>query len=110
MYAGKGADVIYGGDVNDDIVAAPAGVDFGPNKQQDKLYCGAGKDTYFAGPLDYVDSSCEEGRLVERGQLGRFVERGQLVDTGGPPLILLTGAALLSIGLLLVRYVIRRAS
>jgi RTX calcium-binding nonapeptide repeat (4 copies) len=109
MYAGKGADVIYGGDGNDDIVAAPAGVDFGPNKQQDKLYCGAGRDYYFVGPLDYVDSSCEEGRLVERGQLGRFVEGGRLIYTGGPPLIVLAGAVLLGIGLLLVRYVTRRA-
>jgi len=110
MYAGKGADVLYGGDGNDYIVAAPADVDFGPNKQQDKLYCGAGRDTYFVGPLDHVDSSCEEGRLVERGQLGRFVEGGQLVSSGGPPLMLLAGAVLLSIGLLLVRYVIRRTS
>jgi hypothetical protein len=110
MYAGKGEDVLYGGDGNDNLVAAALNVDFGANKQQDKLYCGEGRDFYFAGPLDYVSSSCEEGRLVEGGQLGRFVEGGQLVSSGGPPLILLAGAALLSIGLPLVRYVIRRAS
>jgi len=101
MYGGKGADVFYGGDGNDNIVAAAAEVDYGTNKQPDKLYCGAGRDYYFVSRLDYVSSSCEEGR---------FVEEGTLVDTGGPPSILLAGAALLSIGLLLGRYVIRRAS
>jgi hypothetical protein len=35
--------------------------------------------------------------------------KGTLADTGGPPLILLAGAALLSTGLLLSRSVIRRA-
>jgi hypothetical protein len=95
IYGGKGEDVIYGGDGDDYIVAAPFNVDFGPNKQQDKLYCGAGRDTYYAGPLDYVDSSCEEGELV---------------DTGGTPLIPLAGVALLSTGLMMSRYVIRRIS
>jgi Ca2+-binding RTX toxin-like protein len=99
MYGGKGADVLYGGDGNDNLVAAALEVDYGANKQRDKLYCGEGRDFYFAGRLDYVSSSCEEGRLVEDGKL---------VDTGGPPLIL-AGAALLSTGLLLGHSLIRRA-
>jgi len=93
LYGGKGADVFYGGDGNDNIVAAALNEVYGANKQQDKIYCGAGKDDYYAGPNDYVDSSCEQGHLV---------------DTGGPPLILLAGVALLS-GLMLIRYVIRTA-
>ena len=67
------------------------------DRQPDKIYCGKGKDRYYADKIDYVDSSCEKGKLV---------------DTGGPPLrFLLAGAALLllSSGLAMSRYVIRRA-
>jgi Ca2+-binding RTX toxin-like protein len=90
LVGGKGADVIYGGDGNDSFEESGDG-------RQDKLYCGKGRDQYSAEKIDYVDSSCEEGRLV---------------DTGGPPLILLAGAALLltSSGLMMRRYVIRRAT
>src|SRR5215208_5957747 len=48
---GKGEDVIYGGDGNDSLAAKDG--------QRDKLYCGKGKDEYFADKNDYVDSSCE---------------------------------------------------
>jgi Ca2+-binding RTX toxin-like protein len=95
LWGGVGEDVIYGGDGNDVIEAAD-------DWQRDKLYCGEGKDHYTADTIDYVDSSCEEGELVD--------EEHKLVDTGGPSLILLAGPALLSTGLLLGRYVIRRAS
>jgi hypothetical protein len=83
--AGKGNDYLDGRD---------EGVNEG---QRDKLYCGAGRDRYLADTIDYVSSSCEEGELV---------------DTGGPPLILLLAGAvlLLSSGLMMSRYVIRRAS
>ena len=86
---GKGEDVIHGGDGNDYLVEAADGL-------RDKLYFGDGRDHYSAESIDYVDSSCEEGELV---------------DTGGPPLILLACAALLlSSGLVMSRYMIRRAS
>src|SRR5829696_10146905 len=49
---GKGEDVIYGGDGNDGLAAKDG--------QRDKLYCGKGKDEYFADKNDYVDSSCEK--------------------------------------------------
>jgi hypothetical protein len=87
LQGGKGADVMYGGDGNDWVV------DTRPFGQRDKLYCGEGKDHYYAEKLDYVDSSCEKGKLV---------------DTGGPPLLLLAGAALCS-ALMTLRYVIRSA-
>jgi len=63
LWGGGGADVIYGGDGNDYIVAAwPAcrhcGGPLGDG-QHDKLYCGAGRDHYYADKLDYVSSSCE---------------------------------------------------
>jgi hypothetical protein len=56
IYGGSGEDVLYGGDGNDEL----DGRDVGPkDTQRDKLYCGAGRDKYFADPTDYVDSSCE---------------------------------------------------
>ena len=84
LQAGKGADVMHGGDGSDSVFE-------GPDRQRDKLYCGEGKDRYYAEKIDYVDSSCEKGKLV---------------DTGGPPLLLLAGAALCS-ALMMLRYVIR---
>jgi len=99
----SGDDVIYGGDGNDevvpdsgnDVIYGGAGNDMLASNDDggDKLYCGAGRDKYFANPTDYVDSSCEKGKLVE---------------TGGPPLLLLAGAALCS-ALMTLRYVIRSA-
>ena len=90
LEGGKGKDVLYGGD-GKDFLRAPE------DRHQDKLNCGEGTDEYVADKIDYVSSSCEKGKLV---------------DTGGPPLILLAGAALLlsSSGLMMSRYVIRRAS
>ena len=82
-------NVFYGGDGNDVL-------DSHDDAQRDKLYCGAGRDKYVADKIDFVSKSCE---------------KGQLKDTGGPPLILLAGAVLLlSSGLMMSRYVIRRAS
>jgi hypothetical protein len=89
-------NLLYGGDGNDHLDALET-----KEEGRDKLYCGDGWDKYRADPNDYVSSRCEKGTLWEDGKL---------YYTGGPPFILLAGAALLSIGLLLVRYVIRRAS
>jgi hypothetical protein len=89
-------NLLYGGDDNDHLDALDT-----KEEGRDKLYCGDGWDKYRADPNDYVSSSCEKGTPWEDGKL---------YDTGGRPFILLAGAALLSIGLLLVRYVIRRAS
>ena len=89
IVGGDGEDALYGGDGNDYIDA----VDSAVHGQRDKLYCGAGKDTYDADQSDYVDSSCKDNRLT---------------NTGGPPLILLAAAALCS-ALMLLRYVIRSA-
>jgi Ca2+-binding RTX toxin-like protein len=86
LVGGKGEDVIYGGDGNDNIEETGDG-------QRDKLYCGEGRDDYSAEKIDYVDSSCEKGTLV---------------DTGGAPLIFPAGALLLSAGILLGRSVVRR--
>jgi Ca2+-binding RTX toxin-like protein len=87
---GWGEDAIYGGDGNDFLYGI---VDVG-HSPRDKLYCGEGWDKYSAGQSDYVSSSCEEDVLA---------------DTGGPPLILLACAALLSSVLVMMRYVSRAA-
>ena len=85
-FGGDGADVIYGGDGNDNLGESGDG-------QRDKLYCGKGKDQYQAEKIDYVDSSCEKGKLV---------------GTGGPPLLLLAAATLCTT-LVILRYAIRSA-
>ena len=86
LVGGKGADVIYGGDGDDFFEESADG-------KRDELYCGEGRDEYSAERIDYVSASCEKGRLV---------------DTGGPPLLLLAGAALCS-ALVVLRYVVRSA-
>jgi len=79
---GKGEDVIYGGDGNDVSKEVPGnrpgpGMDGGPDEdmtyggdgndslaakegERERLYCGKGKDEYFADKNDYVSSSCEK--------------------------------------------------
>jgi hypothetical protein len=61
LYGGDGDDVLIGGG-GDDVLYSGDGNDFlieegGP---RDKLYCGEGKDRYYADKSDYVDSSCEK--------------------------------------------------
>jgi len=85
----RGDDTIYGGDGNDYVDAW----DYAAGSPRDKLYCGAGRDTYRADPSDYVSSSCKDDRLK---------------DTGGPPLLLLAAVALCST-LMMLRYVLRTA-
>src|SRR5918995_524669 len=67
VYPDTGKDVIYGGDGND-MLASNDG-----DGQGDKLYCGAGRDKYFADPTDYVDSSCETASAPPRYQSGHDV-------------------------------------
>ncbi len=90
LVGGWGEDALYGGDGNDIVDA----LDYVAHPPRDKLYCGGGWDKYMADQSDYVSSSCEEDTLV---------------DTGGPPLILLAGAALLlGSGFLIYAFLRRR--
>jgi hypothetical protein len=57
LWGGPGEDVVYGGDGNDFLEATF-------DRQRDKIYCGAGRDTYLAGKEDFVDSSCEKKAKV----------------------------------------------
>src|SRR5215207_9227672 len=54
-----GKDVIYGGPGDDTELDVASAGEFGNDGQRDKLYCGEGRDTYYAEKIDYVASSCE---------------------------------------------------
>ena len=55
-----GNDVIYGGPGDDTKLDVASAGEFGNDGQRDKLYCGEGRDTYYAEKIDYVASSCEK--------------------------------------------------
>ena len=54
-----GNDVIYGGPGDDTELDVASAAEFGNDGQRDELYCGEGRDTYYAEKIDYVASSCE---------------------------------------------------
>jgi Ca2+-binding RTX toxin-like protein len=63
-----GDDVIYGGPGDDKLDGGPSEAVYGEpgellpgggDGQRDKIYCGEGRDSYFADKEDYVSSSCE---------------------------------------------------
>jgi Ca2+-binding RTX toxin-like protein len=129
---GYGDDVIYGGD-GDDGVAPDSGNDViygGPGNDGldshddggDKLYCGAGRDKYWADKEDYVDSSCETNARAgpePSGYPGHDdlsltssasaspLSAPQVLASGGGPAILPLAAALL-FGSGIVTYAILR--
>jgi Ca2+-binding RTX toxin-like protein len=62
----EGEDVIYGGPGDDKLDGGPSDAVYtgevlrgGGDGQRDKIYCGEGRDSYWADKEDYVDSSCE---------------------------------------------------
>src|SRR5829696_1742160 len=63
----EGEDVIYGGPGDDKLDGGPSDAVLGGGEllpgggdgQRDKLYCGEGRDSYFADKEDHVSSSCE---------------------------------------------------
>ncbi len=57
LWGRHGEDVIYGGPGDDTELN---GGGFAGDGQRDKLYCGEGRDTYYAEKIDYVASSCEK--------------------------------------------------
>ncbi|HEX2741260.1 MAG TPA: hypothetical protein VHM69_12505 [Rubrobacter sp.] len=102
-----GKDVIYGGPGDDtELDVASADEFVGNDGQRDKLYCGEGRDTYYAEKIDYVDSSCEVklGNSVPSGSPGP----GPPIADGGGPAILLPAAALLLLGSGILTYAILR--
>jgi hypothetical protein len=120
VYDDQGEDVLYGGDGNDHIYAGGEARDLTKDGGRDKLYCGAGRDTYEADPNAYVDSSCEmkepttaSASAPPRPYSGNDVITSMAsaspvpVPPSGGPAILLPAAALL-VGSGIVTYAILR--
>jgi Ca2+-binding RTX toxin-like protein len=124
----EGEDVIYGGPGDDKLDGGPSdAVVGGPGKllpgggdgQRDKLYCGEGRDSYFADKEDYVDSSCEvklpnslrfpkEPTVMVAGGGGSASGSPVPVPSSGGPAILLLAAALLLGSGILTYAILRR--
>jgi hypothetical protein len=127
-----GKDVIYGGPGDDTKLDVASAGEFGNDGQRDKLYCGEGRDTYYAEKIDYVDSSCEvriansapgpdplpictksfEGDVCRMpGRTSSASASSSLVpiaDGGGPSLLLPAAALLLGSGILTYAILRRR--
>jgi Ca2+-binding RTX toxin-like protein len=128
-----GKDVIYGGPGDDTELDVASAGEFGNDGQRDKLYCGEGRDTYYAEKIDYVDSSCEvklgnsapgpgplpicgettgdvcrmPGRTSSASASG-FPAMRSLVAGGGPDLLLPAAVLLLGSGILTYAILRRR--
>jgi hypothetical protein len=127
-----GDDIIYGGPGDDTKLDVASAGEFGNDGQRDKLYCGEGRDTYYAEKIDYVDSSCEvriansapgpdplpictksfEGDVCRMpGRTSSASASSSLVpiaDGGGPSLLLPAAALLLGSGILTYAILRRR--
>jgi hypothetical protein len=111
VFPDEGKDVIYGGDGND--MLASIDVD-----GRDKLYCGAGRDRYFAENNDYVDSSCEtasasaapddRGHDVASVASSASASPVPIPQSGGPAILLPAAALLLGSGILTYAILRRR--
>ena len=109
VFPDEGKDVIYGGDGND-MLASNDG-----DGQGDKLYCGAGRDRYFAENNDYVDSSCETASAPPSHYSGDDVAPFSasaspvpVPPSGGPAILPLAAALLLGSGSLTYAILRRR--
>ena len=119
VFPDSGNDVIYGGDGND-MLASNDG-----DGQGDKLYCGAGRDKYFADPTDNVDTSCETASappsrysgddtpgddtpVVTIGATSASASPIPVPESGGPAILLPTAALLVGSGILTYAILRRR--
>src|SRR5215207_4429576 len=106
-----GKDVIYGGPGDDTKLDVASAGEFGTDGQRDKLYCGEGRDTYYAEKIDYVASSCEV--KLANSALGYQEVTGASglpvpIPAGGGPAILLPAVALLLGSGILTYAILRR--
>jgi Ca2+-binding RTX toxin-like protein len=87
----EGEDILYGGPGDDKLDGGPSEAVYGEpgellpgggDGQRDEIYCGEGRDSYFADKEDYVDSSCE----VKLPNSLRFPKEptGPIAAGGGP--------------------------
>jgi Ca2+-binding RTX toxin-like protein len=126
----EGEDVIYGGPGDDKLDGGPSDAVYtgevlrgGGDGQRDEIYCGEGRDSYWADKEDYVDSSCE----VKLPNSLRFprdsttpvavgvgggpasgISASVLGDGGGPAILLPAVALLLGSGILTYAILRRR--
>src|SRR5215217_3084817 len=134
----EGEDVIYGGPGNDKLDGGPSDAVYGgPGEllpgggdgQRDKIYCGEGRDSYWADKEDYVSSSCEV-KLPNSLRFPKEPTAQDLADgggaggrpypecasaspvpvppSGGPAILLLAAALLLGSGILTYAILRRR--
>src|SRR5215218_178072 len=118
----EGEDVIYGGPGNDKLDGGPSDAVYGgPDEllpggedgQRDKLYCGEGRDSYWADKEDYVSSSCEvklpnslrfpkeaTTPVAAGGGPASGISASALADGGGPSILLPAASLLLGSGIL----------
>src|SRR5215208_5728553 len=122
----EGEDVLYGGPGDDKLDGGPSDAVLGGGEllpgggdgQRDKIYCGEGRDSYFADKEDYVDSSCEvklpNSLRFPKGPTVMFAGGGgsasgspvPVPPSGGAAILLPAAALLLGSGIL--TYVILR--
>ena len=118
----EGEDVIYGGPGNDKLDGGPSDAVYGgPGEllpgggdgQRDKIYCGEGRDSYWADKEDYVSSSCEvklpnslrfpkeaTTPVAAGGGPASGISASALADGGGPSILLPAASLLLGSGIL----------
>jgi hypothetical protein len=121
IYGGPGDDKRLDGGPSDAVYGGPGELlPGGGDGQRDKIYCGEGRDSYWADKEDYVDSSCEV-KLPNSLRFPKEPTAQDLVDGGGPasgspvpvppsggPAILLLAAALLLGSGILTYAILRR--
>ena len=122
MKGWEGEDVIYGGPCDDQrldggpsdaVVGGGELLPGGGDGQRAKIYCGEGRDSYFADKEDYVSSSCEvklpnslrfpKGATVmvaAGGGPASGISASVIADGGGPSILLPAAALLLGSGIL----------
>ena len=116
----EGEDVIYGGPGDDKLDGGPSEAVYtgevlrgGGDGQRDKIYCGEGRDSYWADKEDYVSSSCEvklpnslrfpkdaTTPVAAGGGPASGISASVIADGGGPSILLPAAALLLGSGIL----------
>jgi Ca2+-binding RTX toxin-like protein len=119
IYGGPGDDKRLDGGPSDAVYGGGELLPGGGDGQRDKIYCGEGRDSYFADKEDYVDSSCEvklpNSLRFPKGEATVMVAGGGEPPSGSPvpvppsggAAILLPAAALL-VGSGILTYAILR--
>jgi Ca2+-binding RTX toxin-like protein len=98
-----GEDVIYGGPGDDTKLDVASAGEFGNDGQRDKLYCGEGRDTYYA-----EGDVCRMPGRTSSSSASGFSAMRSLGAGGGPSLLLPAVALLFGSGILTYAILKRR--